>query len=253
MNPAAAPAVHIIGTYISPFVRKVLAALHLKKIPYSIDPIVGFYGDERFSRLSPLRRIPVLVDPQVTLCDSSVICQYLEDRYPQPALYPADIADRARARWLEEYADTRLCDVLIWQLFAQLAVRPRVFNVPTDEPVVERTLNVDIPQVMDYLETQLPADGFACGPLSIADLSLAAPFRNAGFVRWRPDPLRWPKTAAYVERVFAEPCFAALKPYEDVMRRLPVLEQRQALLAAGAPLSTETYGTDTPRLSFRAL
>ena len=245
--------IRIIGTYISPYVRKVLSAMHLKGLRYELDPIVGFYGDERFSQLSPLRRIPVLIDDRVNLCDSSVICQYLEDRHPLPALYPADIAQRAHARWLEEYADTQLCDVLIWQLFAQVAVRPRVFNQPTDDQLVERTINVDIPKVMDYLETQLPAEGFLFGGIGIADLSIAAPFRNAAFVRWRPDAARWPKTAAYVERVFNEPCFTTLKPFEDVMRRLPVPEQRAALTSAGAPISAETYGTDTPRLSFRLL
>src|SRR5215510_415193 len=97
--------VQIIGSYISPYVRKVLVTLHLKGVDYRIDPIVPFYGDERFTRLSPVRRIPVLIDDRVTLADSTVICQYLEDRYPTPALLPADIGQRARARWLEEYAD----------------------------------------------------------------------------------------------------------------------------------------------------
>ena len=89
-----AAGVQIIGSYISPYVRKVLVMLHLKGIDYRIDPIVPFFGDERFSRLSPVRRIPVLIDDRVTLADSSVICQYLEDRYPSPMLYPRDVADR---------------------------------------------------------------------------------------------------------------------------------------------------------------
>ncbi len=92
--------VQIIGSYVSPYVRKVLACLSLKSIDYEIDPIVPFMGGDRFTELSPLRRIPVLIDDRVTLADSSVICQYLEDRYPEPALYPADVAERARARWL---------------------------------------------------------------------------------------------------------------------------------------------------------
>ena len=73
--------VTIIGSYLSPYVRKVLVFLAFKGIGYRIDPIVPFLGDDRFSRLSPVRRIPVLVDDQITLTDSSVICQYLEDRY----------------------------------------------------------------------------------------------------------------------------------------------------------------------------
>src|SRR3990167_9406917 len=97
--------VRIIGSYLSPYVRKVLVVLDQKNIPYEIDPIIPFFGNDRFSTLSPLRRVPVLIDDQVTLADSSVICQYLEDRYPDPTLYPKDIALRASARWLEEFAD----------------------------------------------------------------------------------------------------------------------------------------------------
>ncbi|MDS9945443.1 glutathione S-transferase family protein, partial [Pseudomonas aeruginosa] len=102
----------IIGSYLSPYVRKVLVLLELKGIAYRIDPIVPFFGDEAFERLSPLRQIPVLVDGDFVLNDSSVICQYLEERYPQPSLYPADIGQRAQARWLEEYADSRLGQVI---------------------------------------------------------------------------------------------------------------------------------------------
>ena len=70
------PPVQIIGSYISPYVRKVLVCLDWKGIAYEIDPIIPFMGDDRFSQLSPLRRIPVFRDERVTLTDSSVICQY---------------------------------------------------------------------------------------------------------------------------------------------------------------------------------
>ncbi|WP_204269100.1 glutathione S-transferase family protein, partial [Klebsiella aerogenes] len=46
----------------------------------------------------------------------------LEERYPQPSLYPVDIGQRAQARGLEEYADSRLGQVIIWQLFHQLVI-----------------------------------------------------------------------------------------------------------------------------------
>lgn len=47
----------IIGSYVSPYVRKVLVCLHVKGIDYEIDPIVPFLGDGRFSRLSPRRGV----------------------------------------------------------------------------------------------------------------------------------------------------------------------------------------------------
>jgi hypothetical protein len=57
--------VTIIGTYLSPYVRKALVCLDLKGIDYRIDPIVPFFGNEQFTRISPLRRIPALIDESV--------------------------------------------------------------------------------------------------------------------------------------------------------------------------------------------
>src|SRR6185503_19400051 len=136
----------IVGSYLSPYVRKVLACLEVKGMAYEVDHIVPFFGDDRFSKLSPLRRIPVLVDGDLVLSDSSVICQYLEDKQLEPALFPTDIADRARARTLKE----------------------------------------EIPTVLDYLESEAPAEGFRFGnTLSVADIAIAAFFRNAGWVRFQ--------------------------------------------------------------------
>jgi glutathione S-transferase len=239
--------VQIIGSYLSPYVRKALVVLELKHIAYEIDPIIPFMGDERFSALSPLRRIPVLRDDLVTLSDSSVICQYLEDRHPEPPLYPADLAQRAQARWLEEFADSRMGDVFIWRLFNQVAINPFVWGEPTDDAVVQQTLSVDIPSILDYLERQVPGDGFLFGALSIADVSIACFFRNAAFARFRVNAARWPRSAAFVERVLSLDCFATLKPFEDRMMRTPIAQHRAVLTELGAPLSTETYGTPVPR------
>src|SRR5215203_7539355 len=97
--------IRIVGSYASPYVRKVLVVLDLKGIPYEIDPIIPFMGNDAFSKLSPVRRIPVLIDDAVTLTDSTVICEYLDDRHPTPAVRPPGAVARARARWLEEFAD----------------------------------------------------------------------------------------------------------------------------------------------------
>ncbi len=239
--------VEIIGSYLSPYVRKVLVCLDLKSIAYQIDPIIPFMGDERFSQLSPVRRIPVLRDDRVVLADSSVICQYLEDRYPKPALYPHDIADRARARWFEEFADTRMGDVFIWRLFNQVAINPFVWGEKTDQGALQKTLTDEIPRVLDYLEAELPRDGFLFGSVSIADISIAVFFRNAAFARFSVDTTRWPITAAFVERVLRLDSFAKLKPLEDRVMRTPVPQHRAVLAEMGAPLTAETYGTTTPR------
>jgi glutathione S-transferase len=237
----------IVGNYLSPYVRKVLVCLELKSIAYEVDHFVPFFGNDRFSKLSPLRRIPVLVDGDLVLTDSSVICQYVEDLQPAPALFPADIRDRARARWLEEFADTRMGDVFIWRLFNQIAIRPSVWGEKGDRELVDRTLKEDVPTVLDYLEAEAPANGFRFGALSIADIAPACFFRNAGWVRFQIDAARWPRAAAWMARTLATPAFKKLSAIEDSVLRTPVAQQREKLRALGAPISAETYATATPR------
>lgn len=237
----------IIGSYLSPYVRKVLVCLEIKGIAYEVDHIVPFFGDDRFSELSPLRRIPVLVDGDVVLSDSSVICQYLEDKQATPPLLPANIADRAHARWLEEFADTRMGDVMIWRLFNQIAIRPSVWGEKGDRELVDRTLKEDVPSVLDYLEGEAPTDGFRFGELSLADIAPACFFRNAGWVRLQIDSARWPRAAGWMARTLATPPFQKLAKLEDGILRTPIGQQRDALKALGAPISAETHAASTPR------
>ena len=237
----------IVGSFVSPYVRKVLACLHLKGLAYEIDPITPFYGNEEFERLSPLRRIPVLIEGDFVLSDSSVICAWLDEEYPEPPLLPATPRDRARARWLEEYADTRLGDLLIWGLFYQKFVRRAVWGEGPDEARVARVLDEDLPRELDYLESQLPADGFLFGgAIGLADIALASFFRNGAYVGFAPDAARWPRTAAFLDRALAEPCFAATYGFEQAQIATDPKGRRQALLAAGAPLTADTMGTRTP-------
>ena len=238
--------IRIIGSYLSPYVRKVLVTLELKGLSYEIDPIVPFMGDERFAALSPLRRVPVYQDDRVTLTDSSVICQYLEDAHPAPALYPADIVQRAQARWYEEYADTRLADLLIWGLFNEALIAPAVWGRAPDLDKVARVRDVELPVELAYLEARVPREGCLFGELSIADVSIAAYFRSAAFARYRVDPERFPRTAAYVDRVLALDVFTRLQPFETLLARTRIPAQRAALAGAGAPLTAESYGTDRP-------
>jgi glutathione S-transferase len=237
----------IVGSYVSPYVRKVLACLNLKGLTYEIDPITPFFGNDEYARLSPLRRIPVLVDGDFSICDSSVVCAYLDEAYPERPLLPADPRDRAKARWLEEYADTRLGDVFIWGLFYQKVVRPAVWGEPTDEERVARVLAEDIPATLGYLETQLPASGFLFGEIGLADIAIASFFRNAAYAGFEVDAERWPRTAGFVERTLGQPCLASLLPFEDVQRSAEIRHRRQALLDAGAPLTAETLGLREPR------
>ena len=241
------PPLRIIGSYVSPYVRKVLACMNLKGLAYEIDPITPFFGNDQYSELSPLRRIPVLIDGDFAVCDSSVVCAYLDDAYPERPLLGGDARDRAQARWLEEYADTRLGDVFIWGLFYQKVVRPMVWGEPSDEERIARMLAEEIPATLDYLETKLPESGFLFDEIGLADIAIASFFRNAAYADFEPDAARWPRTAGFVGRTLDHPCLASLLPFEDVQRSAEIKHRRQALLDAGAPLTTETMGLREPR------
>jgi glutathione S-transferase len=237
----------IIGSYVSPYVRKVLACMNLKGLSFEVDPITPFYGNEEFRRLSPLCRIPVLVDGDFSISDSSVICAYLDETYPGHPLFPPDPKDRARARWFEEFADTRLGDIFIWGLFYQKIVHPLVWGEPGDAARIEKSLNEDIPAALDYLEGELPGEGFLFGDIGVADISIASFFRNGAYAGFSVDGARWPTTAAFVERTLAHPCIADLLRFEEVQRNADIKGRRQALLDAGARLTATSLGVREPR------
>jgi glutathione S-transferase len=243
----------IIGSYVSPYVRKVLACMNLKGLDFEVDPITPFFGNDEFRRLSPLCRIPVLIDGDFSASDSTVICAYLDEAYPGPALLPSNPKDRARARWLEEYADTRLGDLFIWSLFYQRVVHPLVWGEPGDHARIDKAVNEDIPAALDYLESEVPEDGFLFGDIGVADISIASFFRNGSYAGFSIDAERWPRTAAFVERTLAHPCIAALLPFEDVQRNADIKGRRQALLDAGAKLTETTLGEREPRKGMMTL
>ncbi len=241
-NPAT-----IIGGPISPYVRKVLAACEIKGVPYRLDPIVPFFGDDRFSEISPLRRIPVYIDDQVTLCDSTVICEYLEDRFPTPRLLPLEPAARAEARWVEEFADTRLADVAIWRIFYQAVILPFVFGQQRDKAKIAKTVAEDLPQVLAYLEKIAPVDGFLASELSLADIAVAVTFANLKWARVEPDRLRWPNTLAWVERTTATPGLASLTRLAERLLRTPTDQHRAVLADLGVALTANSVSAARPR------
>ncbi|MCL6739713.1 glutathione S-transferase family protein [Sphingomonas sp. RB56-2] len=232
----------IIGSFVSPYVRKVLVCMELKGLDYEVDPITPFFGNDEFRRLSPLCRIPVLIDGDLVLTDSTVIAEYLDEAYPDPRLMPMDPRERARARWLEEFADTRLGDVFIWGLFYPKMVHPRVWGEPGDQARIDKSLNTDIPAALDYLENELPQKGYVFGEMGLADISIASFFRNASYAGFVPDHSRWPRTAQLVERVLAHPAFEKIHKLEMIQLSASIEGRRQALLDAGAKLTAETYG-----------
>ncbi|MCB1843275.1 MAG: glutathione S-transferase family protein, partial [Halioglobus sp.] len=172
--------IKIYGVHGSPFVRKVLIALEFKGIPYEIVPQMPFARDAEYLKINPLGKVPTLVDGDLTLGDSKVICRYLENAYPEPALYPKALADRAMADWYEDLCGGHVAE-LAAGIFFQRFMRPLAFKQEPDEELVTRITEKKLPPMLDYLEGQVPAEGFQFGDFMMADLSIVSPFINAAY------------------------------------------------------------------------
>ena len=201
--------IKVYGVHGSPFVRKVFIALDYKGIPYEIVQQMPFSGDPEYLKINPLAKVPTLVDGNLTLGDSKVICRYLERAYPEPALYPKDVADNAMADWYEELCGNQVAE-LATGIFFQRFMRPFAFKQEPDEELVEKIINKRLPPMLDYLEGQLPADGFRFGEFTMADLSIVSPFINASYAGYEVGASRWPSLAGLIARVREQPHVAAV-------------------------------------------
>ena len=204
----------VYGGAVSPFVRKVRVVLIEKGLDYTLEQVSPFSPPPEFLAISPLKRIPVLRDTDHaepnTLPDSSIICDYLETKFPKPALYPADPFARAKALWYEEYADSAMAAGIGPGLFFERIVK-RMMRSQTDEAACQKSLTEKLPPVFDHLEIEVAGKEYlAGGAFSIADISVGTQFVNFIHAGESVDPARWPKLAAYVARIHARASFKAL-------------------------------------------
>ncbi len=134
---------------MSPYAQKVKLALYEKSIPFDVVVPDFIGGDAAFYAASPRREVPTLVDGDVKIFDSSIILEYLEETYPQPAIRPASPAARARARMIEEICDTYF-DAVNWGL-----LEVRFFKRATGELAaqIERRAQSQIEGLYAWLES----------------------------------------------------------------------------------------------------
>lgn len=143
----------LYGAPLSPFVRKVLLLLAEKGLDYQLEAIAPFGQPAWYREISPLGRIPALRDGDLALADSSVICQYLEERYPEPPNLQGDApAGRAAVRWLEKYADYEIAPLATLTIFRNRILKPAMGQA-CEENDVRRALEEKLPAHFDYLET----------------------------------------------------------------------------------------------------
>lgn len=218
----------LYGSSLSPFVRKIRVILAEKAVPYALESINPFRPPPDFEKISPLKRIPVLRDSNweqdTALPDSSVIADYLENRYPNPRLYPLEPFQRARALWFEEYVDGALFALMGPKLFFERIVK-KFMRQHTEEAVCDQTVKRDLPPFFDYLDGQLSAkQWFAGDGFSIADITVGSIMVNFHHCGETLDARRWPNLAVFVKRVHARPSFAAL-----IAEELPLIVKAQSM------------------------
>jgi glutathione S-transferase len=209
-------------------VRKVQILLAEKGVDYDFETANPFQAADWFVALNPAKRIPVLRDRSIgsegvagTLPDSSVICAYLERKYPQPALYPKGTFDYGRALWLEEYADTELANRVGMGIFRP-AVMSALMGKAPDLERARKTLNEELPPLFDYLNEQARGrEWFVGDALSIADISVATQFGNFRLAGAKLDAVRWPDLAAIIDRILARPSAAHCLEEEGKLLKAP--------------------------------
>jgi glutathione S-transferase len=165
--------------------------------------------------VNPRAEVPALVDGDLSLYDSTVICEYLEDRYPEPALYPRDPQRRAGCRLVEDLADTQL-DAAIY------AVTVVEFGRGDSHPAMHEAAARDIARISDELEGRLGDRPFFCGDFSIADIAVAPHFMATAFLGFPVDASRHSRLARWLDRVQERP--AVVRDNADVLETLQRLQ-----------------------------
>jgi glutathione S-transferase len=102
---------------LSPYAQKVKIMLIEKGLPFEATTPIGAQGvDPVFAKASPRGEVPMLVDGDAKIFDSTIICEYLEDKYPQKPMRPASAEEGARVRMIEDQLDT-IYEGVTWAVF----------------------------------------------------------------------------------------------------------------------------------------
>jgi glutathione S-transferase len=156
----------------SPFSWRVWLALELKSIPYNLKVLSFQAGDTRkpeFVAINPRHQVPTIVDDGFALWESTVILEYLDERFTQgPKLYPGDVRERARIRRIvrevEQYAYAQGIDRIVDELFWK-------GDAPPDAKVMEDSRKT-LGEELEKMAQELSGDYFAGSTMTAADITL---------------------------------------------------------------------------------
>jgi len=223
-------------TYTSPFPTRVRLLIYAKGLDVELIEPPGFHtsaeskGD--YLRINPIGRVPTLVlDDGRAIPESEVICEYLEDAFPEPTLRPADPAARAQVRLI-----SRICDFYLVMAMVPLFTASGQSRRRWDQEKIAGALAA-VETALGYLEAYIGTQGYAVGAsLTQADGALLPQLMLA--YEWAPglfgtqSPLgAHPKLAAYWRAIQVDPLAARLL---GETREAVLGEQERARAAAAA-------------------
>lgn len=157
---------------------------------------------------NPKGQVPVLVDGDLAVFDSTVIFEYLEDAYPQPALYPRDPVERVRCRLLDLFAD----EIMLLPLRALMHRNTPGKRDPerwTTNEARAKEAEAELERQFAELEKKLGNRQYFCGAFGAADISVFM------MVFWTlrlggPTLERYPALAAWYKRLLRRPAFSGV-------------------------------------------
>lgn len=188
---------------LSMFGAKVEIALREKEIDFDLV-MVPFDFDRGYApkhaevlRINPKRQVPVIIDDTVELFDSTQIFEYLEDRWPEPSLWPRSVAARAEARKREHCSD----EVFFPHVIRLMGMRGNPDPVEAPE---WKNARAGVEVYYAEMESLLRDRDYIAGQFSYADIA----FYMAQFFAARhtvPLTTQYSNVLAWRERMIARP------------------------------------------------
>jgi len=191
---------------LSSYAQKVKIALREKGLAFDVEtPQAVGSGSSggAFAAASLRLEVPALIDGEARIFDSTIILEYLEDKYPSPALLPRNPAARAEARMIEDVCDT-LYEAINWGL-GEIGWFKRAEGKLADE--MKAKAGSQTRQLLDWLEGKLGSRTWFGGDFGWADLSVA-PYLNRS-VHYGIGPAEGSPLRAWHKRACERPSVAA--------------------------------------------
>ncbi|APW44557.1 glutathione S-transferase family protein [Rhodoferax saidenbachensis] len=167
----------LYSSALSLFSRKVEIALAEKGLAFDrvmvpFTQTVGYSPKHpEVLAINPKGQVPVLIDGDLKLYDSTVILEYLEDAYPTPALYHASPGGRAQCRLWDVYADEILL-APVRALMHRTGPRPADPQCWLDLEAAAEVAKGQIAQHFTHIDQQLAGKAYLCGTFSVADIAM---------------------------------------------------------------------------------